>query len=128
MFLGTKGRCATILAQQPVIEGENPWHFTGEEGNMYELEHEALFAAIRAGKPINNGLYMARSTMLAILGRMVDYTGQAITWDQAINSKQVLAPRVRLGRRAADHARQGRPLPGGHAGRDEAGVTERGER
>ena len=57
---------------------------------MYDVEHEALFAAIRAGKPINNGVYMARSTMLAILGRMVDYTGQAITWDEAINSKQDL--------------------------------------
>ena len=62
-------------------------------GNMYDLEHEALFEAIRAGKPINNGLYMASSTMLAILGRMVDYTGQEITWDKAINSQQALSRR-----------------------------------
>ena len=60
---------------------------------MYDVEHEALFAAIRAGKPINNGVYMARSTMLAILGRMVDYTGQAITWEQAMNSKEDLSPK-----------------------------------
>ena len=59
---------------------------------MYELEHEALFGAIRSGQPINNGQYMAYSTMLAILGRMVDYTGQAITWDEAMNSQQRLAP------------------------------------
>ena len=26
---------------------------------MYDLEHQALFAAIRSGQPINNGLYMA---------------------------------------------------------------------
>ena len=89
VFLGTKGR-ANILKHQ--IEGENPWKFTGKGGEMYVLEHEALFKSIRAGKPINNGVYMARSTMLAILGRMVDYTGQVITWDDALNSKQTLAP------------------------------------
>ena len=59
---------------------------------MYDVEHQELFAAIRSGKPINNGLYMADSTMLAILGRMVNYTGQTLTWEQAINSQQTLAP------------------------------------
>ncbi len=33
---------------------------------------------------------MSHSSMLAILGRMVGYTGKRITWDQAINSKQTL--------------------------------------
>ncbi len=31
---------------------------------------QALFAGIRSGNPLNNGVYMARSTMLAIMGRM----------------------------------------------------------
>jgi hypothetical protein len=60
---------------------------------MYDVEHQELFASIRSGKPINNGNYLAKSTMLAILGRMVNYTGQTLTWDQAINSQQVLAPK-----------------------------------
>ena len=30
--------------------------------------------------------------MLGIMGRMADYTGQVLTWDQAINSKHRLAP------------------------------------
>ncbi len=30
--------------------------------------------------------------MLAIMGRMATYTGQTITWDQAINSKEDLTP------------------------------------
>ena len=88
-FIGTKGR-ANIL--QHKIEGENPWHYTGPKPNMYDVEHQELFAAIRSGKTINNGEYLARSTMLAILGRMVNYTGQALTWEQAINSQQSLAP------------------------------------
>jgi predicted dehydrogenase len=88
-FYGTKGH-ADILKHR--IDGENEWRFQGEGGNMYELEHQALFQSIRAAQPINNGVYMARSTMLAILGRMVNYTGQAITWDQALNSQESLAP------------------------------------
>ncbi len=89
-ILGTKGRCNVLKHK---IEGENPWQYRGKGGSMLEIEHQELFAAIRSGKPINNGLYMARSTMLAILGRMVDYTGKAITWDEAINSKQDLSPK-----------------------------------
>ncbi len=88
-IIGTTGRCNVLKHR---IEGANPWRFQGSGGNMYVLEHEALFGAIRSGQPINNGQYMAYSTMLAILGRMVDYTGQAITWEQAINSQEKLAP------------------------------------
>jgi hypothetical protein len=88
-FLGSLGE-ADIL--QHKITGKNPWHFQGDGGNMYDLEHQALFTAIRSGQTINNGLYMARSTMLAILGRMVNYTGRILTWDEALASKQLLAP------------------------------------
>jgi hypothetical protein len=35
---------------------------------------------------------MAKSTMLAIMGRMAAYTGQKITWDQAMNSQEKLGP------------------------------------
>jgi hypothetical protein len=29
---------------------------------------------------------------MAILGRMAAYTGQSITWEQAMNSQEILAP------------------------------------
>ncbi len=89
LFIGTKGR-ADILGHR--ITGETDWRYDGPGGNMYELQHVALFKAIRDGEPINDGHFMAVSTMLGVLGRMVDYTGQAITWDQALNSEQLLAP------------------------------------
>ena len=89
-FDGTKGTCRVLGGY--CIDGENEWRYRGKGGNMYDLEHVALFEAIRAGKPINNGHYMAVSSMLAIIGRMCTYTGQAITWDQAINSQQSLSP------------------------------------
>jgi hypothetical protein len=56
------------------------------------VEHDELFASIRSGKPIDNSLYMARSSMLAIMGRMATYTGQTVTWDQALNSQEDLTP------------------------------------
>ena len=68
------------------------WTFTGPENQMYQTEHDELFAGIRGGKPINNGDYMAKSTLLAIMGRMAAYTGQEVTWEMAMNSKESLAP------------------------------------
>jgi myo-inositol 2-dehydrogenase / D-chiro-inositol 1-dehydrogenase len=35
---------------------------------------------------------MATSTLLAMMGRMAAYTGQQITWDQALNSQEKLFP------------------------------------
>ena len=59
---------------------------------MYQKEHDVLFAAIRKGQPVNNGKRMADSTLLGIMGRMAAYTGQQITWDQAMNSQEKLVP------------------------------------
>lgn len=90
ILLGTKGTCNVLKHR---IEGENEWTFDGPKPNMYVAEHEALFQSIRNGQPINNGLYMSRSSMLAVLGRMATYTGKTITWEQAINSKEDLSPK-----------------------------------
>ena len=68
------------------------WVYSGKENQMYQTEHDELFASIRSGKPINNGEYMAKSTLLAIMGRMAAYTGQAITWEMAMNSQEDLTP------------------------------------
>ncbi len=73
--------------------GNEEWNYEGESNNPYETQHEELFQAIRAGKPINEGELMANSTMLAVLGRMVGYSGQTITWDEALQSNQTLGPK-----------------------------------
>ncbi len=93
-ILGTKGT-ARIKAFGPIsITGENPWRIRSRQGleDMYQVEHNELFASIRAGKPINDGAWMAQSTMLAIMGRMAAYTGKEVTWEQAIDSKEDLLP------------------------------------
>jgi myo-inositol 2-dehydrogenase/D-chiro-inositol 1-dehydrogenase len=76
----------------PVIKGANAWRYKGPKADMYQIEHDELFASIRSGKPINDGDWMAHSTMMAIMGRMAGYTGQEITWEQAVNSQQKLVP------------------------------------
>jgi predicted dehydrogenase len=88
--LGTKGQ-AKILKHE-VTSGDNTWRYRGDKPSMYDLEHVALFKAIRNGETINNGIYMSQSTMLAIMGRMATYTGQTITWEDAMNSKEALGP------------------------------------
>ena len=59
---------------------------------MYDVEHQHLFAAIRSGDTINNGEYMCNSSLMAIMGRMACYSGQRVTWDQALNSAEDLSP------------------------------------
>jgi predicted dehydrogenase len=86
---GSKGSAELMRA---VIEGEQPWRYRGAKPNMYEEEHRAMFQAIRSSNPINNGNYMAKSTMLAIMGRMAAYTGQTLTWEQCLNSTEDLTP------------------------------------
>ena len=74
------------------ITGENAWRYRGSKPNMYQVEHDEMFAGIRSGNPINNGMSAARSTLLAIMGRMAAYTGEVITWERALNSKEDLSP------------------------------------
>jgi len=90
---GTNGRA--ILSERKrglSIHSKTDWYFDGPQNFMYQTEHDELFASIRAGKPLNNGEYMAKSTLLAIMGRMAAYTGQQVTWEKALNSPQDLSP------------------------------------
>lgn len=91
--LGSKGKA--VLSERTgglSIRAAADWAYDGPANEMYQVEHDELFASIRSGKPINNGEYMAKSTLLAIMGRMAAYTGQQITWDAALNSKEDLSP------------------------------------
>jgi len=88
-FFGTKGRCDLLRCR---IEGETNWQYEGPDCNRFDLEHVALFSAIRDSEPVNNSLYMARSSMLGIMATWATYSGQVIPWDAAMKSTRVLAP------------------------------------
>jgi len=90
---GTDGNAIVNLGRgQHEIIGKNRWQYKGEKNNPYQTQHDELFASIRSGKPMNDGEMMANSTMLAIMSRMVAYSGQTLTWDEAFNSNLVLGP------------------------------------
>jgi len=89
--IGTKG-VAEVSERRLAISNGSEWTYRGKDDNFYQTEHDELFASIRSGKPINNGDYMAKSTLLAIMGRMATYTGQLVTWEQAMNSQEDLTP------------------------------------
>ncbi|RYD37420.1 MAG: Gfo/Idh/MocA family oxidoreductase [Verrucomicrobiaceae bacterium] len=89
---GTKGTLIIGKGARPYITGEKKWRFEGEDNDMYRQEHVELFASIRAGKPVNDSVFMCHSTMLGIMGRMAAYTGKRVSWDQVISSKDDLAP------------------------------------
>jgi myo-inositol 2-dehydrogenase / D-chiro-inositol 1-dehydrogenase len=87
-FIGTKG---TSNAED-TIRGATAWKYEGEEVNPYQQEHADLIASIRAGTPLNEGRQVAESVLTAIMAREAAYTGQAITWDEALNANQKLVP------------------------------------
>lgn len=91
-IVGTKGRADVMKHRIFDLDGNEIWKFEGEGGDMYQIEHDELFASIRGAHPINNGDYMCKSTMMAISGRMAAYTGQKLTWDQVMNSEEDLSP------------------------------------
>lgn len=75
------------------LSGKPVWKYEGPPiRDMYQVEHDEMFASIRAGRAINDGDRGAKSTLLAIVGRMAAYTGQTITWEQALNSTENLTP------------------------------------
>ncbi|MEZ6013520.1 MAG: Gfo/Idh/MocA family oxidoreductase [Planctomycetota bacterium] len=89
---GTKG---VAHIQSHKIEGENPWRWRTPEGmtdDMYQNEHNELFQALREGRQIHNGDYMCQSTLMALMTRMSAYTGQEISWTQALESQEDLSP------------------------------------
>lgn len=76
----------------PVIRAGELWRYSGNKKDMYQVEHDELFASIRKGEPINDGEWMAKSTLMAIMGRMSAYTGKEVSWEMALNSQEKLVP------------------------------------
>ena len=95
VFQGTKASVFTSGDNGKIIDNNGTetykYDSRGDE-SPYKIEHNMLFESIRSGGVINNAEYAAKTTLTAIMGRMATYTGKEITWDQALNSKQVLVP------------------------------------
>jgi hypothetical protein len=86
--IGTKGtsNCSGM------IRSRREWKYDGPRPGAGVQEHADLIKGIRDGKPLNESHRIAESCLTAIMGRMSAYTGQEISWDQALNSKENLMP------------------------------------
>ncbi len=63
-------------------------------GPGYVNEHAKLYKSIRGDGPyINETQVVAESTLTCIMGRESAYSGQKITWEMIMNSKQDLMPK-----------------------------------
>jgi predicted dehydrogenase len=92
---GTQGVCDVFKHRIEGKAGGKSWRYrkpAGLKDDMYQNEHNELFAALRAGKTIDNSDYMCKSTLMAIMGRMATYSGKSVTWDEVMNSKENLFP------------------------------------
>jgi len=92
IILGSKGRANVTRC---TIEGETNWRYDArnEKVNAQEEEHRVLLTAIRSGKPVNAGDYMARSTLVGVMGQLTCYSGKEVTWEQVSKSDFCYAPR-----------------------------------
>jgi predicted dehydrogenase len=96
--VGSKGEAD--VGNGKITAGAEHWTFPKPRGgakgatgpNPYQVEHDALFAAIRNGAPHMEAETGAQATMTAILGRMATYTGRTVTWEEGFQSKRTLGP------------------------------------
>jgi myo-inositol 2-dehydrogenase / D-chiro-inositol 1-dehydrogenase len=91
IYYGTKGRCELYRYR---IVGETNYVYRGPRNYGHDLEQKALLAAIRSGNPINCGDYMARSTLVSVMGQLACYSGKEMTWEQMQKSNFVFTPTV----------------------------------
>ena len=90
------------------VKGAEPKRLKpGRDG--HQTEWDDLVAAVIASKAYNELDSAADSTMTAILGRMATYSGQLVTWDEALKSNLTYAPE----RIAWDAAPRSQPGPDG---------------
>jgi myo-inositol 2-dehydrogenase / D-chiro-inositol 1-dehydrogenase len=89
LISGAKGKASVLNCR---IWGETNWRWQGQ-CNPYQVEHDKLFAAIRSGNPINCGGYMARSTMIGVMGQLSCYTGKEVSWEEVMASDYFYPPK-----------------------------------
>ena len=111
--VGTKGTLAAARAATASRSPASGSRIRGQGGQPLrpgahrpDREHPRGQAAQRAASTV------AESTLTAIMGRMSAYTGKAVTWEQALNSKLDLLPEnLELGALPSPAGRRARARP-----------------
>ena len=89
IIMGSKATC--LLGQNRFVKrsGEEIYRYQGPGNDPYQTTHDELIKAVKAGETINDGYFMNNSNMVAILGQIVAFQGNAVTFDEARNANFV---------------------------------------
>ncbi|HJZ54561.1 MAG TPA: Gfo/Idh/MocA family oxidoreductase [Gemmataceae bacterium] len=90
--IGTKGSAQLMKHTISVSDGGGWEYGDAAYKDMYQVEHDELFAGIRSGKLINDGESAAHSTLMAIMAREAAYSGKRIAWKDMLASTKNLSP------------------------------------
>lgn len=74
------------------IIGKNAWSHKGPRARGHFHEHVMHLDAIINDKEFNEGYWGAETSMTVILGRMASYSGQLLTWNEAVAKGKNLVP------------------------------------
>jgi hypothetical protein len=81
LLIGTRGR-------------SNCRDLGAKDINPYVAEHVALIKSIRGeGAHVNHAMAVAESTLSCIMARESAYSGEAVSWDEMLESKQDWVPK-----------------------------------
>jgi predicted dehydrogenase len=117
-FFGTAGIAEAHYTGGVFIKGQNPWDSGVARGTQEAVtrkqwaagafksaledadpnKQRAFIESIVSGNHINEAESGVRSTLTAILGRMAAERGRRITWEEMINSREVIDPKIDLTR------------------------------
>ena len=79
---GTKGS-SEVNKSRMTIGGEK-WESDAKKVSGHQQEQTDLLAALRAGIRYNEGYYGANTSMTAVFGRLANYSGKALKWDDVV--------------------------------------------
>jgi len=92
-FMHTPAKCR-IYKGQDFAKESLVWSFPQPEPNPYQLEWDELIDAIRHDKPFNEAKRGTEAGLVTAMARRAVHTGQIVTFDEMLNSKEEFAPGV----------------------------------
>ncbi len=66
------------------IQGAKAWKFSGKSPEGHQQEQIDLVATLRRGERYNETSYGANSSMTSVLGRIANYSGKVVKWDELV--------------------------------------------
>jgi len=87
VIVGSKG--VAYPAHGKITTNQGEWSYDKEVPDPSIQEHVDLIAAVRAGKPLNDGRRIAETSLTSIMGRMAAYTGRQLSWKWVMDASKL---------------------------------------